>query len=345
MPERYCIFRTDAIGDLILTLPMAFAVKARRPDAEVTFCVQEYTRPIAELCPAIDRVLAVPGRDVEGAVVSLARRLRRERFDAAVFAYPRPLLALAAKMAGIPHRVGTAYRFYSFLFTSRHSEHRRESVLHESAYNLNLLQPLGVEEYTPQVPLLALPDELRLMAAEVLASIGLEGQRFVILHPGSMGSARDWDAASFGALGQLFTDTDPDLFVLVTGSAKEQSIVHAVIEHTGHRAVALPAPLPLEVFAAILGTAELVVANSTGPLHIASALDVPVVGLYPDEPAQSPRRWGPLGSKAVALTPQTVAKEQVSVNAPMHLITPAHVYEAAYALISGTEFRTGRIKK
>ncbi|PLX25108.1 MAG: ADP-heptose--LPS heptosyltransferase, partial [Ignavibacteria bacterium] len=94
--RRYCIFRTDRIGDLVLTLPMAEAIKRHDPEAHVTFCVQDYTRSLAELNPWIDDILSIPARDLNGGDAAFSAELKHRGFDVAVFAYPRPRLSLAA---------------------------------------------------------------------------------------------------------------------------------------------------------------------------------------------------------------------------------------------------------
>ena len=142
---HYGIFRTDRIGDLILTLPMAEAIRQHDADARITFVVQEYTRSIAALNPFIDDIISIPARDLSGGIAAFSRILRDQRFDAAFFAYPRPRLAFAARLAGIPLRAGIAYRWYSFLFTHRRREHRHPSRLHERDYNLRLLESAGID--------------------------------------------------------------------------------------------------------------------------------------------------------------------------------------------------------
>ena len=127
---QYCIFRTDRIGDLVLTLPMAEAIKRSDPAARVTFCVQEYTRPLLSLAFHIDDVIAIGGRDPDGGVRRFASMLRERRIDCAVFAYPRPRLVLAAALARIPVRIGTGYRWYSPLLTHRRAERRRDGDSH-----------------------------------------------------------------------------------------------------------------------------------------------------------------------------------------------------------------------
>ncbi len=304
-PSSVAILRTDSLGDVVLTLPMARSIKQQAPETRVILVVREYTAPLVRCSPWVDAVLAIPTRDVGHGWPAFGRRLRAECFDAAVFAHPRPGLAAAVRVAGIPRRVGTAYRWYSPLFTDRVREHRRASLLHESEYNLHLLRPLGFSADAGRGPLLEISDTLRRSAAGRLESLGIPaGAPLVVLHPGSLGSARDWDAASFGHLGAALLRAMPGISVLITGTGAEAETLRSVASYAGPRAAVFIGDDGVDHFAAVLQQADLCVANSTGPLHIASALDVPVLGLYPFETVCHPRRWGPLGVKTVVLTPE-----------------------------------------
>jgi heptosyltransferase III len=292
----FCIFRTDRIGDVLLTLPLAAALKRHDPSMRVLFCAREYTAALLRLSPDIDEVIAIPEQDVPLFSASFVTRLRELQIDCAVFAFPRPGLALAAARAGIPVRVATAFRWYSPLFTHRRKEHRRGGGGHERDYNLGLLQPLGIDIADPPVTRLCIPEALDAEARSLLASIGIDAaSRFVVLHPGSGGSAKDWPPETFGELASGLLTAMPDVRVLVTGTSKESALVQKVLARAGEGAAAFTGDIPLQILAAVLARAGIVVANSTGPLHIASAVGRPVIGLYPFLHQCHPRRWGPLG--------------------------------------------------
>lgn len=300
----YCIFRTDRIGDVLLTLPVAAAIKRQYPSARVLFCAQEYTSELVRLCPDVDEVVAIPDRDVPLFSADFAARLRAQRIDTAVFAFPRPGLLLAAARAGIAVRVGTAYRWYSPLFTHRRREHRRGGGGHERDYNLALLQQLGIDVSSPTIPQLRITEALDAAARNLLTGAGIDSaSRFVVLHPGSGGSAKDWPPEYFGELAAGLLRADPGLRVLLTGTRKEEALVQRVLSLAGEGATAFTADIPLQMLAAVLARAALVVANSTGPLHIAAAVGRPVIGLYPFQRDCHPRRWGPLGVADVFTPP------------------------------------------
>jgi ADP-heptose:LPS heptosyltransferase len=304
MPESIIIFRTDGIGDVILTLPMASALKQARPDARVTFCVRSYTAPIVRLCPDVDDVVEISGRDLDSGICRFAASLKNAMYGAAVFAYPRPRLALASRIAGIPRRIGSAYRPYSLLFSDRVHDHRHDSRFHESEYNIRLLGPLGCSPEASIGQLLELPHGLKQIARERLSSMGIGcGGKLIVLHPGSRGSAKEWGIENFARLGAAIAEAFPDADILVTGTSPELQSMEYVAGLSGPEAHVYCGDDGLDLFAAVLSHASVCVANSTGPLHLASALGVPVVGLYPFQTECNPRRWRPLGRDVSVLMP------------------------------------------
>ena len=129
---RILLVRTDGIGDVLLSVPLAGAIKRERPKDEVWLLTRSYTRELGENHPDIDGVLTP---DTDGGIPyssgSLVRTLRSKSFDSAVLVYPRFRMALLLLRAGIPVRVGTGYRWFSFLFTHRVYEHRKNMGKHE----------------------------------------------------------------------------------------------------------------------------------------------------------------------------------------------------------------------
>jgi ADP-heptose:LPS heptosyltransferase len=201
-------------------------------------------------------------------------------------------------------RIGTGYRYYSFLFNRRVYTHRKTAERHEVEYNLDLLAPLGCPA-PPVKPLdvpLDIPPEIRERVSGILRDEGVTG-RFVVIHPGSGGSAREWPLEHFGLLACRFIDLS-NLAVVVTGTGSESARADQVTRATSGRCVNLAGRLSVKELAALLQKASLLVANSTGPLHVGVAVGTPVVGLYPQIPVMGPRRWGPYTGNARVLVPE-----------------------------------------
>jgi heptosyltransferase-3 len=117
-PEPVLLSRTDSIGDVVLTLPMAGWIKRRDPRREVIFLGRDYTRPILEACEHVDRVVSWDeiGAQAPGKAVSALRSLRA---GAIVHVFPRREIARLARAAGIPQRIGVNRRWYHLLECNR----------------------------------------------------------------------------------------------------------------------------------------------------------------------------------------------------------------------------------
>src|SRR5205814_4016352 len=105
---RVLIVRNDKLGDFVLALPALRCIERNLPGAELVALVPQYTREIAELCPAIDRVIVDPGRGRGGSALALASRWKRERFDAIVALHSTTRVGAAAWLARIPYRLAPA---------------------------------------------------------------------------------------------------------------------------------------------------------------------------------------------------------------------------------------------
>ena len=127
-----------------------------------------------------------------------------------------------------------------------------------------------------------------------------------MLHPGSGGSARDWSAENFAALGERIR-TRMNMPVVVTGGANERDLVHRVALGMTSAPAECAGLLSLTELAALLRRARVFVSNSTGPLHIAAAAGTPVVGFYPPIVQCSPVRWGPWTAKKKIFQPDRAA--------------------------------------
>lgn len=309
-PRRILVVRTDRLGDVILTLPMLAVLRARYPDAWLGMLLSRYTGEIVRNHPHVNAFIWHDDAGKPRPSSDLIADIRAQRFDTVVLVHPTPRLAWIMARTGIPQRIGTGYRYYSVLMTHKVFEHRKDAKHHELEYNLRLLGALDPAIQTdgvkPDFGLRVQPDAAARITS-LLQDRGVgEHEMIAVIHPGSGGSARDWPLTRFGELGARLAQ-DPRLRLLVTGGPGETGAVHAVAKDAGPRAVPLAGALSLPELAALYARAAVVVANSTGPLHLAAALGTPVVGIYPQLTPMSPARWGPYTEKKRVLVPDAPA--------------------------------------
>lgn len=299
--KKILLVRTDRLGDVILSTPVATALKKKWPETHVTFLARRYTAEILRCHPHVDDSLELDGAEIAGDFSRLRRVLRQKEFDTAIVLHPRPELAWAIWRSGIAQRVGSGYRWYSFLFNRRVFEHRKNAAHHEAEYNLRLLQPLGITEAEVEFHFtLALKERERIDAK--LDALGV-GARPIILHPGSGGSARDWPPEYFANLADLLRQ-QTGLPVVFTGAGNEAALMAAILQQTTTKPISLCDRLSLTELARLCQRAAIFVSNSTGPLHLAVMVGTAVVAFYPPIQACRPERWGPYGRRTEVLMSQ-----------------------------------------
>lgn len=308
--KNILLVRTDRIGDVVLSLPCAALVKRALPGARVTFLAREYTAPLARMSPDVDAVLE---DDPAVSARPLARMLMKHSFDAAVLLHPTARLAWALRQAGIPVRAGTAFRWYSFLLNRRVRQHRRYSLKHELEHNLELVaQGLKLDnsadsgQRSLNVPRIVVCDDIKGKALKAFQpSVSSNPESYIVIHPGSGGSAMDWPLERFAELIDRIQDAEHGILnarVVVTLGPGEESLKAKLNTYLKTGPV-WAMGLSLPELAGMLSWAKLVIANSTGPLHIAAAVGARVIGLYCPVVPCHPRRWGPYGEGHAVIMP------------------------------------------
>jgi ADP-heptose:LPS heptosyltransferase len=143
----------------------------------------------------------------------------------------------------------------------------------------------------------------RAWARAYVKRLGLRtSERLVVLHPGSRGSSANWTSERYGELARALRGL-PRVRLLLTGSAAEQDQLQAAAQGCVPEPARLTESVSLPRFAALLAAAAVFVSGNTGPTHLASALGVPTVSVFPPSGVTGPARWHPLGRPHIVLTP------------------------------------------
>lgn len=299
-PGTIVLSRTDSIGDVMLTLPLAGLLKQHFPGVRIVFLGRTYTAPVLACCAQVDEVLTREQLE-QGGDAHAVEALKRIGADAIVHVFPDRLVARWASRARIPQRIGTSHRWWHWTTcTDRVAFSRRNSELHEAQLNVRLLGPLGVHA-VPSLATLAGLSGFHAPAADASVSAFLRTDRVnIILHPLSKGSAVEWGLDHFAT---VIHALDPSRYhVIITGTTAEAeryrnglplSLPH--VSDAGGR-------LGLDGLIALIGAADALVAASTGPLHIAATCGIRAIGLYSPKRPIHPGRWAPIGKDVHALT-------------------------------------------
>jgi len=339
-PNRILLSRTDNIGDVVLTLPLAGILKQYFPDSTIYFLGKKYTEPIIQLSQHIDHFLNWDELQLNDS----EKKLHELKIDTIIHIFPQSRIARIAKKAKIKNRIGTSHRLYHWWTCNRLVPiGRKNSDLHEAQLNLQLLAPLGIPTSLPLdafIPFYGIQNQ---NSPSTILTHTNSKKYNLIFHPKSNQSAREWPASSYLQLAQLL---DPNQFqIILTGTATERQLLNDECPEL----LQLPhvndtmGQLSLSELIQLIQAADGLLAASTGPLHIAAALGKQAIGLYPSIRPVHPGRWSPLGKQAIVLESGNycgTCKEKKTCTC-MHSIMPEHVLNLITQLQSGV----GKLKR
>ena len=303
-PEKILIVRTDRIGDVVLSLPLAEIIKKKYPQSKVSYFLREYTSPLLEQNPFIDEVLIADESEGQILFNKNLEKIKSNKFDTCIVVNPTFKISLMMFLAGIKHRIGTGYRWYSILFNEKVFEHRKYAEKHELEYNIRLLNKIGIQKSDIPGEIqfhLYVSKESSEKISKLLNENGFkEGNKLVIIHPGSGGSSVDLPKEKLIELTRRISELK-NVTIVITGNnneielCKEFEVNGSVINFAGK--------LDISLLKALIKKADLFIANSTGPLHIAAAFGIYVIGFYSKILSCSEKRWGPYTENKTVFTP------------------------------------------
>lgn len=298
--HRIIISRTDSIGDVILSLPVAGMLKRKFPQAELIFLGMSYTREVIDACEHIDRFMdwdEISKLKPEEAL----EEFRLLEADLIIHVFPRREIAHLAKKANIPIRMGTTNRLYHWGSCNKLVRlSRKKSDLHEAQLNLRLIKSITGEGDVSQeeIPSLYGLNNTEALDAEFLQLIE-PAKINIILHPKSKGSAREWGVDNFMKLIELLPQQEYKIFI--SGTSDEGMILKDTGIFESKKVTNLTGRMSLAQLMSFIKRCDALVAASTGPLHLAAALGIKAIGIYPPIRPMHPGRWAPIGEKAVYL--------------------------------------------
>ncbi len=302
--KKILVVRNDKIGDFMLAWPSFAMLKASLPDCHITALVPNYTVALANLCPWIDSVLVDPTEKSDKAKQSeLVNQIRAEQFDASINLFSTTYNAKLVWKGKIPYRLAPATKLAQIFYNKRIKQKRSQSAKPEFEYNLDLIRAFltdnNVKVVEPSAPYLSFSDQqLVEQKAKLAQQLSLNSDKpWVYVHAGSGGSANNLSLHQYT---QLVCGLEGDFEVVLTaGPGEEQKAaeLQKLMAESGRIAVLYDKNDGLVDFSCSIACADMFIAGSTGPLHIAAAIDVPTVGFFPSKRSATPLRWKPINSE------------------------------------------------
>ncbi|MDH5324065.1 MAG: glycosyltransferase family 9 protein [Gammaproteobacteria bacterium] len=315
-PTKILVVRNDKLGDFMLCYPAFALLKQALPQAQIHALVPQYTRDMAATCPSIDQVLIDPDPK-NGSASQLCQLLRAENFDAVITLFSTTRVAWATFRARIPYRLAPATKIAQIFYNHRLLQRRSRSEKPEYEYNLDLIRQFLRDHHIkipaePQAPFLQFEPELvNQLKQDFLRQNNIPAHsRLLFVHCGSGGSANNLSPQQYAKLITGLASDDIH-FVLSAGPGElemAQQLQQTIAPITSTIYQSSQGLIP---FAQHLQFADLFISGSTGPLHIAGALNRPTAAFYTRRRSATPLRWQTCNQteRRLAFTPADDAEE------------------------------------
>jgi lipopolysaccharide heptosyltransferase II len=334
-PKKILVARTDRIGDVMLSTPVLRNLRIAFPQAHIAFLCSPYTRPIIEGNPNVDEVIVYDKATVKGvaAQIKFSSSLRAKNFDWALILHPTTRVHLLTFCSGIPFRVGWN-RKNGWLLTKRLVHDKQKGLKHEAEYTLDILRALDIAIVSRETHF-PLKETSEARVERLLSSFNVK--KFIVVHPSASCPSKRWPTAYFSRFVKLLKERTGLPIVVITSDKERQHAQQVVDENDVYD---LRGMLSISELGSLLKRAALFISNDSGPVHIASSFNTPVISIFGrNDPGLSSLRWGPLGKKSVSLHKEvgcSVCRAHTCANNFLCLkeIRPAEVLEKALELLS-----------
>ena len=338
---RILLTRTDRIGDVVLSTPAIKAVRDKYPDAHIAFMVRPYAKDLTFDNPYLDEVIIYDKYGKHKSLLNtilFALNLRKKKFDLAIMLHPTNRVHLIAFLAGIPERIGYD-RKLAFLLTKKTPHAKQEGKKHELDYTLELLEAAGIQAKDKElfVPL----HEENVLKAEKLLSEHHVGNdvTLVAVNPGASCASKRWPAGNFAEISDKLAEKYKARILLISDSANRE-FADKMAAKMKYEPVNLAGRTSVGDMAALISKCKLFISNDSGPVHIASAVKVPVISIFGrNDTGLSPKRWGPTGDKDVFFHKNVGCDPCLAHNCKLgfkclEAVTPSEVLRAAERLLA-----------
>lgn len=289
--KKVLLIRLDKIGDLICTLPVDQILDPSY--YEVTWVVQKGMGAIVDLGEKKRNYLELDKSRTRFSMNLLKRLLKENQFDVAVSFQSPWWVNYLLYMNGVPRRIGPLSKWHGLLFLNNGvKQSRSESTQHEFEYNLDLVTKITgpIQQKSLEIVFqFRKPSSSRWLSEYNL------GSRYVVVHPGMMGSALNWKQIQYNK--KIQDLVDENYVVAITGTSSDEPYLTQIRRQwANHPQVRwLQGRLDFERLLEVIYYSEKVIAPSTGVAHIAASLGKSLDTIFSPIQVHQPRRWSPRG--------------------------------------------------
>ena len=330
---RILLVRLSAIGDCVLAVPLVHALRECFPNAHLSWIVDERSAPLLDSLSGLDELLVIPRwwhRSISS-MLGIRRALRQRKFDITLDPQSLTKSGLISFFSGAPQRFCFASPVGREFGPWFGNNRMRPSEQHVVDQNLQFVEFLGFQ--TPASVRFELPEYPGTDAILNFAGVATgRASQYAVINVGAGWPSKIWPADRFARVSRYLGEQH-GMSSIVVWHGDERNMAVEVVSGSGGHAHLAPVTNLQEV-ATLCRSASLFIGADTGPLHLASAVGTPCVGLYgPTDPAHC----GPYGKAHQTVQPdrsvRLVRMRDAKENSWMQRISVDQVIAACHALL------------
>lgn len=299
--RRVLVIKLRHHGDVLLTSPVFSTLKNHAPHLKIDALLYQDTAEMLTLHPAIEEIHTIDRAWKRAGLLTQAQqewallsRLRSKRYDLVIHLSEHPRGAWVKRLTGarygVARRLGNRDRWWQNSFTHLFPW-APGNTRHTVEIHLDALRRIGLQPDFSERRLVLEPGlDAKRHIAEILAARGLSSKGFIHLHPTSRWLFKCWAEDKVTALMQALQSQGHTLVVSSAPDARELAMLERILRPLTQPVVNLGGQLTLKQLAALTAQAKLFIGVDSAPMHIAAAMQTPVLALFGPS---GDKEWGP----------------------------------------------------
>ncbi|MFO7445249.1 MAG: glycosyltransferase family 9 protein [Ignavibacteriaceae bacterium] len=276
-----CI-KPRGIGDIVLSTIILDNLTNYFPSAKIDYLTETFAAPSVENNPLVNKVLTMEKTELP---LWVALRIRKERYDMVLDLWSNPRSAQITFLSGIKYRVGYGYRGRKYAYNIRATSEKGTG--HSAEHNLEILKPIGVPVISKKV-YYYVNEADNLFGSEFRKNNFGENDVVIGIIPAGGWPSKRCDAVKWVEICRAINEKYGTKFLILWGPGDEEDSIY-IEQHLPDMAVLAP-ETKLPTMAGMINNCDIIIANDSGPMHIAAALGKPTLGIFGPT---NPKNHGP----------------------------------------------------
>lgn len=285
--KKILCIKPRGIGDIILSTIVLENLKAALPHSEIHYLTEEFAKRAVENNPYVSKVLTYNRNKF---VLSAIRKLRKEKYDLVFDFWSNPKTAQITFLSGAKYRVGFGYRGRKYAYNIK-AEPGDKNV-HAAEANLQLLNATNIPVFSRNILFYLTEDEKQNAINYFKQKFNKDDLIIGIIPSGGWASKR-CDSEKWIEFCQKISENLKNKFLILWGPGDENDAIQ-IYSNLGDKSVLAPQTKVGEM-AGLISQCDLIIANDSGPMHIAAALKIPTLGIFGPT---NPKMQGPYSSNS-----------------------------------------------